>query len=241
MLTFIQPYDAIASFPPLERAEKDPNGLLAIGGDLSAPRLLEAYRRGIFPWFNEGQPILWWSPDPRMVLLPDEFHASRSLRKNIKKHDYFFSINLAFEKVIAACAEPRAYSNDTWINQKMQSAYNELHRLGHAHSVEIWQGGNLAGGLYGVAIGQVFFGESMFSFSTDASKAAFWSLSLYLRQHNFKLVDCQVYTEHLKTMGAREIPRIEFESLLQKHCACKSLANWTMNRLPLVNYVTSKA
>lgn len=218
MLTFIQPFDAIDSFPPLRKAETDPNGLLAIGGDLSSERLLSAYSQGIFPWFNQGQSILWWSPDPRMVLYPDKFHANRSLKKSIKKQHFYFSVDLAFNQVIQACAEPRSYSNDTWINVDMQKAYMNLHQLGYAHSLEIWLDNKLVGGLYGVALGRIFFGESMFSKVTDASKAAFWALSIRLVQLGFQLIDCQVYSKHLQTLGAREIPRDRFEELLQKFC-----------------------
>lgn len=218
MLTFIQPYDEVDSFPPLDKAEKDPNGLLAIGGDLSPARLLEAYQRGIFPWFNEGQNILWWSPDPRMVLYPNEFHASRSLKKNIRKFGYRFSVNKAFDKVIRACAEPRSYSSETWINQQMQQAYQQLHKLGYAHSVEIWQEDELVGGLYGIALGEVFFGESMFSTNTDASKAAFQALCQLLKRLEFHFIDCQVYSEHLETLGAREITRDDFEIQLKRFC-----------------------
>ena len=239
MLTFIQPHDALDSFPPLERAETDPNGLLAIGGDLTIPRLLQAYRRGIFPWFNEGQPILWWSPDPRMVLFPAEFHASRSLKKNINKFDYDFSVDLAFEQVISACAQPRSYSKDTWINRQMQNSYIELYRSGYAHSVEIWHDKKLVGGLYGVAIGKVFFGESMFNLKTDASKAAFWALCLVLRKLDFQLIDCQVYSEHLETMGAREIARDEFESILQKFCVSEKTTSWSMDKQPLKQFINN--
>lgn len=239
MLTFIQSFDAIDSFPPLERAEKDPNGLLALGGDLSTPRLLEAYRRGIFPWFSQGQPILWWSPDPRMVLFPDEFHTSKSLKKNIRRFDFSFSVDLNFQQVMQACAEPRSYSSDTWINTQMQQAYLELHHLGFAHSVEIWMDDELVGGLYGVSIGQVFFGESMFSIKTDASKAAFWALCILLAEKKFHVIDCQVYSEHLERLGAREIPRKEFEQQLKTYCILADSAEWMQQKSPLARQIES--
>ena len=222
MLTYIQPFDEIDSFPPLEKAETYPNGLLAIGGDLSPQRLLHAYQRGIFPWFSENEMIQWWSPDPRMVLYPDEFHASRSLKKNIRKYAFDYSMNLAFEDVIQACSEPRKTQPGTWITKEMKQAYIELHKAGFAHSLEIWMKNQLVGGLYGIAIGRVFFGESMFSRVTDASKAAFLALAHLLNDSGFKLIDCQVYSEHLETLGAREIDRKLFELQLQKHCSEKS-------------------
>ena len=238
MLTFIQSFDADDSFPPLERAETDPNGLLAVGGDLSPTRLITAYEQGIFPWFNEDQPILWWSPDPRMVLFPEEFHASRSLKKNIKRYQYRFSVNQAFNAVIEACAEPRAYAKDTWINSQMLTAYKQLHKNGYAHSIEVWHGNDLVGGLYGIAMDRVFFGESMFSTMTDASKVAFWLLSLFSQQLDIKLIDCQVYSEHLKLLGAREIPRKHFQEFLSRYCNSRELIHWPVKDgwvLPLIN------
>jgi leucyl/phenylalanyl-tRNA--protein transferase len=222
MLTYIQPFDEIDSFPPLDKAETRPNGLLAIGGDLSPQRLLHAYQRGIFPWFSENEMIQWWSPDPRMVLFPGEFHISRSLKKSIRTNAFEFSLNHEFETVINLCAEPRNDQNGTWITRDMKQAYIQLHRLGKAHSVEIWKDKNLVGGLYGIAIGKIFFGESMFSRITDASKAAFLALSQTVRDLGFHLIDCQVYSEHLKTLGAREISREQFETALQQYCADNS-------------------
>ena len=218
MLTYIQPFDEIDSFPPLDKAEIYPNGLLALGGDLSAPRLLHAYERGIFPWFSENEMIQWWSPDPRMVLFPDEFHLSRSLKKSIRKKAFEYSIDQAFDAVIDACSQPRINQPGTWITSEMKQAYTTLHAMGKSHSLEIWKDGKLAGGLYGVAIGRIFFGESMFSSVTDASKAAFFALSRVLAELGFHLIDCQVYSEHLETMGAREINRSIFEKKLQKYC-----------------------
>ncbi len=217
MLTQIQPFDDFDCFPPLDKAAEEPNGLLAIGGDLQAGRLLAAYRRGIFPWFNDGQPILWWSPNPRMVMFPHEFHRSRSLLKSIRKNKFEFSLDQAFDQVIQACAEPRDYANETWITEEMKSAYSELHRQGHAHSIEVWQQHRLVGGLYGLAIGGIFFGESMFSKVSDASKAAFMKLSDLLSKAGYKIIDCQVYSDHLASLGARSIDRKEFASMLEKY------------------------
>lgn len=204
-----------APFPPVRRALKEPNGLLAAGGDLSLERLLEGYRRGIFPWFSEGDPILWWSPDPRMVLFPSELKISRSLGKTLRNRRYEVRFDSAFAKVIASCAAPRKGEHGTWIGEAMIAAYLELHRLGYAHSVETWIEGELAGGLYGVALGSVFFGESMFSRVRDASKIALAALVARLRSEGFGLIDCQMHTRHLETLGAREIPRSRFSRLLE--------------------------
>ncbi|MBI1965305.1 MAG: leucyl/phenylalanyl-tRNA--protein transferase [Betaproteobacteria bacterium] len=197
-------------FPPVERALEEPNGLLAAGADLFVPRLLEAYRNGIFPWYSEGQPVLWWSPDPRMVLFPSEFKLSRSLRKRIAKRDYEIRVDTAFEAVISACAEPRPGREGTWITGDMVAAYTALARAGHAHSVETWIGGELAGGLYGVALGRMFFGESMFTNAPDASKIALAHLVRQLERRDYGMIDCQMTTAHLARFGAREIPRAEF-------------------------------
>ncbi len=198
------------SFPPVERALRSPNGLLAAGGDLSVPRLLEAYRHGIFPWFNEGEPILWWSPDPRMVLFPAEFKVSRSLGKTLRKGAYEVRCDTAFEQVMRACAAPRDGHAGTWIHEDMITAYCSLHELGYAHSVETWVDGELAGGLYGMAVGRMFYGESMFSRRTDASKIALAHLARQLERWEFGMIDCQMNTPHLASLGAREIPRTEF-------------------------------
>jgi leucyl/phenylalanyl-tRNA--protein transferase len=197
-------------FPPVHRALTEPNGLLAAGGELSVERLLQAYRRGIFPWYSEGQPVLWWSPDPRMVLAPQEIAISRSLRKRLRRRDCEVRADTAFAAVIGACAEPRAGQPGTWITSDMASAYTALHRAGYAHSVETWIGDELAGGLYGVAIGRMFFGESMFSKAADASKIALVHLARQLERWGFGLIDCQMSTPHLASLGAREIPRAEF-------------------------------
>lgn len=198
-------------FPPVAQALKEPNGLLAGGGDLSPQRLLAAYRRGIFPWYAPGEPILWWSPDPRMVLFPDEFRITRSLARTLRNADYSVRLDSAFEQVIAACAAtPRPGQNGTWITSEMQQAYLRLHVLGFAHSVETWRGGQLVGGLYGVAIGRVFCGESMFSHATDASKIALAHLCRFLAGRGFGIIDCQMETAHLTSLGARPIPRDEY-------------------------------
>lgn len=207
---------ATTPFPPVEQALREPNGLLAAGADLSPARLLDAYRHGIFPWFSTGDPILWWSPDPRMVLFPAEFKVSRTLRKTLRNRVYEVRADTAFEQVMHACAAPRAGHDGTWIHKEMIAAYSELHRMGIAHSVETWREDKLAGGLYGVAIGRMFYGESMFSRSTDASKVALAHLAAQLHRWNFGMIDCQMYTPHLASLGAREIPRAEFIQRLQE-------------------------
>ncbi len=199
------------SFPDPELALKEPNGLLAIGGDLSLERLRVAYSLGIFPWYESGQPILWWSPNPRMVLFPDELHVSKSLKKLISKNIYKVSFNLNFPSVILACANQRSKNrNGTWITDEMQQAYINLHNAGWAHSVEVWDDKKLVGGLYGIAMGKTFFGESMFSKQDNASKIAFINLVKKLQNQNFKLIDCQVSNPHLARLGAREIKRESF-------------------------------
>ena len=197
-------------FPPVEHALRSPNGLLAAGGNLSAARLLDAYSHGIFPWFNAGEPILWWSPDPRMVLVPGEFKISRSLRKTLRSKNYEVRTDSAFGQVMRACAAPRGKQAGTWIHEDMIAAYTELHQRGIAHSVEIWMNGQLVGGLYGVSIGRMFFGESMFSRVTDASKIALAHLASQLQRWGYGLIDCQMNTPHLASLGAREMPRAEF-------------------------------
>jgi leucyl/phenylalanyl-tRNA---protein transferase len=197
-------------FPPVESALKHPNGLLAAGGDLSPQRLLDAYAKGIFPWFSDEDPILWWSPDPRMVLFPSELHVSRSLRRTIRTDRFAVSADRAFTDVMAGCAELRRDQEGTWITVEMMAAYRRLAELGVAHSIEVWAGSDLAGGLYGVALGRMFYGESMFSRLPDASKVALVALARQLEQWGFALIDCQMTTPHLASMGAREIPRRDF-------------------------------
>lgn len=199
-------------FPPAELAE--PEGILAVGGDLSPERLLLAYTSGIFPWYSEGEPILWWSPDPRFVMFPEELHLPASLRRLLRRDPFRFTCDREFECVIASCAEPRPAQAGTWITGDMQEAYVRLHTLGYAHSVEAWAGEELAGGLYGVSLGSCFFGESMFSRRSNASKAALCFLVEALRRHAFTLIDCQVHTAHLEILGARFIPRTDYLSRL---------------------------
>ena len=203
-------------FPALEDALREPNGLLAAGGDLSPARLLEAYSRGIFPWYSEGDPILWWSPDPRMVLFPGELKISRSLAKTLRNRSHEIRFDSAFDEVLEECAAPRSGQPGTWITPEMRAAYGRMHRLGHAHSVETWIDGKLSGGLYGMAMGAVFFGESMFSREPDASKLALVALVRHLEASDFRLIDCQMHTRHLASMGARDIPRRRFARLLSE-------------------------
>jgi leucyl/phenylalanyl-tRNA--protein transferase len=216
-------------FPRVETALESPNGLLAASSQLDADRLLMAYRRGIFPWFSEGDPVLWWSPDPRMVLFTTEFQVARSLRKRsrsaARSEELRVSIDLAFMEIIRGCAAPRSGQQGTWITPTVVAAYTELHRRGHAHSVEVWRMGQLVGGLYGVAIGRAFFGESMFSREPDASKLALAALVALLRLEQVRVIDCQQKTRHLASLGAREIPRGEFCGLVLS-AAAEPAINW---------------
>jgi len=213
-------------FPPVEFAE--PDGLLAIGGDLSSRRLLAAYSAGIFPWYSEGEPLLWWSPDPRFVLFPKELRVSRSMRQFLKKGTVETTIDRDFPAVISACANhPRPGQNGTWITPEMADSYNRLHELGFAHSVEVWQDGTMVGGLYGVSLGRAFFGESMFSAIPNASKAALSALVSFLGERGFDLIDCQVETGHLRSLGACFLAREEFCRLLQASLRRETLrGNW---------------
>jgi leucyl/phenylalanyl-tRNA--protein transferase len=202
-------------FPDLDEA--DESGLLAIGGDLSIERLKLAYSKGIFPWYEDGMPILWWSPDPRMVLFPEKMIISHSLRQSIKKQQFNITIDHAFEKVIRNCAKtPRKGEDGTWITTEMQNAYIRLHEAGYAHSAEAWLEGELVGGLYGVALGKAFFGESMFHHVTNASKVALFELVEKLSSWNFEIIDAQVYTNHLESLGGEMIPRGEYIHILEK-------------------------
>ncbi len=203
-------------FPEVDRALAEPNGLLAAGADLSLPRLLEAYRNGIFPWFSDDQPILWWSPDPRMVLFPAELRVSRSLARTMRSTRFEVRADTAFGEVIEGCRQPRRGESGTWITKEMANAYGELHRAGFAHSVETWLDGELVGGLYGVALGRAFFGESMFTRVSDASKVALVALARQLEHWGFGVIDCQMNTAHLASFGAREIPRAEFTRSLRE-------------------------
>ena len=216
MIPWLESADA---FPPLELALIEPNGLLCAGGDLSAPRLLLAYRQGIFPWYSAGEPILWWSPDPRMVLVPSEFKISRSLQRTLRAGTYQIRLDSNFPAVMRFCAQtPRNGQIGTWITAEIQEAHGKLHKLGFAHSVETWMNGKLVGGLYGLAIGKMFYGESMFSHATDASKLALAHLTRFLTEQGFGLIDCQMNTPHLASLGAHEIPRSEFIKRLQVLC-----------------------
>ncbi|MBM7061792.1 leucyl/phenylalanyl-tRNA--protein transferase [Pseudomonas sp. UL073] len=213
-------------FPPVSKALREPNGLLAAGGDLSPERLVQAYRHGCFPWYQDGQPLLWWSPDPRTVLFPDELHVSRSLRKVLRQGLFEVTFDQDFAAVIHACAGPRSYTDGTWITEPMQAAYAALHSKGIAHSVEVWRAGELVGGLYGLAIGRLFFGESMFSRTDNASKVGFVTLVKQLRDWGFVMIDCQMPTQHLHSLGARAIPRDDFVTYLARHLDQPSTATW---------------
>ncbi len=215
---WLDPSDRETSFPDVELALGDPDGLLAVGGDLSPARIMQAYRAGIFPWYSAGQPILWWCPNPRAVLFLPELKVSRSLAKTVAKTDYEITMDAAFSEVVAKCAEPRKSEHGTWITEEMSVTYQKLHELGTAHSVEYWQDGRLTGGLYGIAIGRVFFGESMFSRARDASKVALVYLSTQLQTWEFPFIDCQIYSEHLGSLGATRIPRKKFSGLLNRYC-----------------------
>jgi leucyl/phenylalanyl-tRNA---protein transferase len=230
-------------FPPPHLAE--PEGLLAIGGDLSAERLLTAYRNGVFPWYEDGGPILWWSPDPRLVLFPSELRVSRRLRRTLRSNRFEVRYNTAFAQVIRACAEtPREHEDGTWITAEMQAAYIRLHKLGHAHCVEAWRDGVLVGGVYGVQVGRCFCGESMFHTESDASKVALVTLVERLEAEGVALIDCQVKSEHLLRLGAREIPRDEFLmhlSLgLQNEAQAPPLPNGSPRRASVFSYASSR-
>ena len=207
MIPFLGPADP---FPPVEQALDQPDGLLAAGGSLTTRRLVDAYRRGIFPWFNEGDPILWWSPDPRTVLRPSRIHVSHSLRKKLRKESFLLTIDRVFTRVLDGCAAPRPGDSGTWLSLPMRRAYASLHAAGLAHSIEVWMDGELAGGIYGVAIGRMFFGESMFSRQRDGSKIALAYLTAQLDRWDFPLIDCQLATDHLRSLGAQSISRDVF-------------------------------
>jgi leucyl/phenylalanyl-tRNA---protein transferase len=217
-------------FPSVEAALSDPNGLLCAGLELSADRVLAAYQRGIFPWYNDGQPVLWWSPDPRMVLPISEFKLHRSLKKTLRNTRYEIRVDQNFEAVMRGCAEPRPDQDGTWITDAIIAAYSELHRAGFAHCLECWIDGELAGGLYGIALGRMFFGESMFMRRTDASKIPFAHLVIQLRRWNFELIDCQQETAHLARFGARPVPRKDFvmqvERLIHSEAKVPRVGTW---------------
>ena len=221
---WIDPYDESGGFPDINLAMKEPNGLLAVGGNLAPKRLVDAYKKGIFPWYTEGQPILWWSPDPRSVLFPDKLNISRSTIKKIRQDKYHITVDRAFKRVITQCAAPRSDGNGTWLTSQMIDAYSNLHELGYAHSAECWLDGELVGGLYGVSIGRVFFGESMYSRNSDASKIAFIYLATQLKEWGYAMIDCQVHSNYLQSLGASVIPRQEYINLIN---------HWT--KLPALN------
>ena len=217
--------NAKADFPPASWA--GPEGILAVGGDLSPRRLLRAYGSGIFPWYSDGEPILWWSPDPRFILFPAEIHVPRSMKKILNKKIFHLTFDRAFAEVIDGCAQPRLDQNGTWITEEMRQAYVRLHMLGYAHSLEAWQDGELAGGLYGVALGRCFFAESMFHFESNASKVVLFALTRVLKKMGFILIDCQVYSQHLVAWGARPIPRRQYLELLRTGLASSTMrGNW---------------
>ena len=226
--------DSQSPFPPIETALQEPNGLLAAGGDLSPQRIIDAYRQGIYPWYSQGQPLLWWSPDPRMVLYVDEYRLSRSLAKRIRRGDFEVRVDTAFGRVVDACASVvRDAQDGTWITGEMALAYYRLHELGYGHSVEAWRDGELIGGLYGLALGRVFFGESMFSYESDASKVALAGLISLLSRQAVPLIDCQQETAHLASMGARPIPRPEFALALTEliHSTATPPTDWIVGPL----------
>lgn len=215
-------------FPPVHYAE--PSGILAVGGDLAPERLLEAYRRGIFPWFSDDSPIIWWSPDPRFVVYPGEVRISRSMRQVLERGIFRITFDTAFRDVITGCSMPRRHEDGTWITDDMIEAYVKLHELGYAHSIEAWKGDSLAGGLYGISLGKVFFGESMFSNMSNASKAAFITLAINLEKLGFDIIDCQVHTDHLESLGAFEIPREEFINIIRESLTGETIrGNWGVN------------
>ncbi len=217
-ITWLSPSDPPEAFPDVDRALAEPDGLLAAGGDLSSERLLVAYRRGIFPWYEEGQPILWWSPNPRCILRPESFHVAKRLTRQIRRSPLTVSFNSAFPQVIRACADDRASQKGTWITPQMLSAYERLHDEGWAHSIEVMDDNELVGGVYGLCIGRVFFGESMFSAQANASKIALFALTKHMLANSLSLIDCQVESPHLLTLGATIMPRAEFVRTLNAAC-----------------------
>lgn len=236
-ITWISSADPPEAFPDVGSAFDTPDGLLAAGGDLSETRLLYAYRHGIFPWFDDGQPILWWSPDPRCIIRPDEFHLSRRLSRYLRQSGFEVSFNTAFDEVIAICAEDREGQQGTWITTEMMDAYSQLHKNGWAHSIEVWSDGALSGGLYGLAIGKAFFGESMFSRHSNASKAAMLALCQLLEQAGFAVLDCQVESPHLVSLGATLVPRAEFAAMLSEACEPQSqLLTLPAGRLSIADF-----
>ncbi|MDP2561872.1 leucyl/phenylalanyl-tRNA--protein transferase [Psychrobium sp. 1_MG-2023] len=218
-------------FPPANLALSEPNGLLAIGGDLTTERLISAYKQGIFPWYNDDDPILWWSPDPRCVFFTDQFYTSKSFKKFLKKSPFKITLNQQFKQVIAHCTLPREKQDGTWINTNMMQAYNQLHQEGVAHSIEVWHNETLVGGLYGLFINNVFCGESMFSLEANASKQALYTLCQFLSAHGVKMIDSQVENDHLLSLGAQSIPRVDFLNHLKSSSTSNISIDWSSREL----------
>ena len=241
-ITWINVDDPPDAFPDIDSDSELADGLLAAGGDLSSERLLYAYRHGIFPWYDDRQPILWWSPDPRCILTPDAYRISRRTRRALKISDFRIQFNTVFSEVVDCCAAKRAGQPGTWITPEMQSAYQLLHEQGWAHSIEVWNNSTLAGGLYGLAIGKVFFGESMFSRESNASKAAMLALCQVLLKNKFALLDCQVESPHLMTLGATLIPRRQFAGILENACKeAVQFSDWPTEPSEIAVFVAAKA
>lgn len=234
-MTHLQSLDALVpfAFPDPACALAEPNGLLAFGGDLSPQRLVAAYSRGIFPWYSEGDPLLWWSPDPRCMFATDALHVSRSLRRFLRQCSWQCSMDRAFERVMHECAAPRAGQQGTWITRDMLTAYTNLHLLGHAHSLEVWEGDDLVGGIYGVAVGRMFCAESMFSRRTNASKVALLALARLLRERGMPWIDAQVPNPHLLSMGARMLPRAIFLAELGRLAGEPAPHDWPTGKMPV--------
>lgn len=228
-LVWIQEDAPADSFPPVANALEQPNGLLCAGGDLSPERLLQAYQQGIFPWYGEDEPLLWWSPNPRTLISTDSFHVSRSMQRFLKQHPYRLSLNEDFAGTITACAAPRAQSPETWITDEMRDAYIALHQLGHAHALEVWEQDELVGGIYGVAVGGAFCGESMFSRRTNTSKLALWTLLQHLKRQDFSVFDCQLWNDHLASLGAYEVSRADYIQQLSQAQHTKPCKNWQLD------------
>ena len=240
-ITWLAPHDPADAFPDVSAALREPDGLLAAGGDLSADRLLTASRHGIFPWYDEGQPILWWSPDPRCVLFPQDLHVSRRLAQEIRNTPLTVRFNHAFAAVVRACAQPRRHQSGTWITPDIAIAFEHLHTKGWAHSVEIWAQDRLVGGLYGLVIGRVFFGESMFSRVNNASKMALVALTQTMLESGMALLDCQVVSRHLATLGATTLPRPEFIAVLDRACEPRSRhCNWPTGPRAVSDFVANR-
>lgn len=238
-ITWLDPSNPNTDFPDVNEALLKPEGLLAAGGDLSENRLLKAYKNGIFPWYEFGQPILWWSPNPRGVIYTKDFRISKSLRKTLRKHQWTITFDGDFRKTVIACATPRSYARGTWITNEMAEAYYRLHKLGHAHSVELWdQQERLVGGLYGVLIGKMFYGESMFSFQTNASKVVLAYLTMHMNHWELPLLDCQLPSKHLTSLGASNIDRSEYLKIMKPLCEINQAAiNWELDdRLDVINW-----